>query len=487
MTHPAAAIAAAVSVVAIVAVVGALRLTPDAGTDKLVDNGSPAFESTKEFHDRFGDDAIVVLVEGDLQKLMLTSNIDRLLGLETCLAGRPDASGQYAADVCRQIADLGATRVVLGPATFINEAAARSNEAIVQQIRSLRNASPEQQQKALRQFLATGLSPATVLQGLSIDNAQFVSSIVFDQTKPGAPPKSKFGYLFPSDRGALISIRLRPGHLRVGASRRDRPRPDGGRRRAVRPPRRQLRDLRRAGRRPGPRRRARRPDRDAVRRRPARDGGSVLLLVFGPPLRLLPLLTAIGSAGFAFGLLSLLGGSLTMASVAVLPVVIGLAVDYAIQLQARFREAAAAGRRPPASAVVAAVRGGPVIATAALATAVGFLTLTLSPIPMVREFAIALVAGIAAALVISLTAGLAALSMAPPATPGPARRNRPLGRLGGGRAGAAGRSLAAAGRRAAAIAASARHHAAAADGSGRSRPRSSSPGRVLVIVQPSSP
>ena len=35
---------------------------------------------------------------------------------------------------------------------------------------------------------------------------------------------------------------------------------------------------------------------------------AVLLLVFGPPLRLLPLLTAVGSAGFAFGLLSLLGG-----------------------------------------------------------------------------------------------------------------------------------------------------------------------------------
>ncbi len=152
----------------------------------------------------------------------------------------------------------------------------------------------------------------------------------------------------------------------------------------------------------------------------------VLLLVFGPPLRLLPLLIALGAAGFAFGLLSLLGGSLTMASVAVLPVVIGLAVDYAIQLQARFREAAAAGERPPAAAVVAAVRGGPVIATAALATAVGFLTLILSPIPMVREFAIALVAGIAAALAISLTAGLAALSMAPPAAPGPGR-DRPAG------------------------------------------------------------
>ena len=99
----------------------------------------------------------------------------------------------------------------------------------------------------------------------------------------------------------------------------------------------------------------------------------VLIAVFGPPLRLLPLLVAIGAAGFAFGLLSLLGGTLTMASVAVLPVVIGLGVDYAIQLQARFREAAASGERPPAAAVIAAVRGGPVIGTAALATSVGFL------------------------------------------------------------------------------------------------------------------
>ena len=119
VTHPAATIAGVVSVVAIVTVVGALRLSPDAGTDKLVDNGSAAFEGTQEFRQRFGDDAIVILAEGDLKKLMLTGDVDRLLALETCLAGRPDASGQYAAPVCQDIADLGATRVVFGPATFI--------------------------------------------------------------------------------------------------------------------------------------------------------------------------------------------------------------------------------------------------------------------------------------------------------------------------------------------------------------------------------
>ena len=164
-----------------------------------------------------------------------------------------------------------------------------------------------------------------MLQGLSIDNAQFVSSIVFDQTQPGAPPKSKFGYLFPSDRGALISIRLRRRHLR------------GHRREAI-----------------GLIRTAVSDDAFALQdgsydisgvpvivqgladelggqivilftAAHARSWRSSSLLVFGPPLRLLPLVIALGAAGFAFGLLSLLGGTLTMASVAVLPVVIGLA------------------------------------------------------------------------------------------------------------------------------------------------------------------
>ena len=55
----------------------------------------------------------------------------------------------------------------------------------------------------------------------------------------------------------------------------------------------------------------------------------------------------------------------------------------------------------------------PVIATAALATGVGFLVLLLSPVPMVRGFGALLVAGIAIAFALALTAGTAALSLRP--------------------------------------------------------------------------
>ena len=89
-----------------------------------------------------------------------------------------------------------------------------------------------------------------------------------------------------------------------------------------------------------------------------------LALVFRAADRLLPLAIALGAAAIAFGFLSLVGGSLTMASIAVLPVLIGLSVDYAIQFQARFGEAVRAGSSPPRAAVEAAARGGPVIATA---------------------------------------------------------------------------------------------------------------------------
>src|SRR3954466_8861301 len=95
------------------------------------------------------------------------------------------------------------------------------------------------------------------------------------------------------------------------------------------------------------------------------------------------------------------------------------------------------------------------IGTAALATGAGFLVLLLSPVPMVRQFGVLLVVGIAIAFLLALTAGTAALSIRPRehaltrslrgagelvdgAARGIGRRvGTPLGRLGGAVVGAA--------------------------------------------------
>ena len=106
-----------------------------------------------------------------------------------------------------------------------------------------------------------------------------------------------------------------------------------------------------------------------------------------------------------------------MASIAVLPILIGLAVDYAIQLQARFDEAEEAGLGGTDAARAAATSGGPTIATACLATAAGFLALQLSPTPMVRSFGLLLIAGVGVAFLLALTAGSAALTLRRAALP----------------------------------------------------------------------
>jgi hydrophobe/amphiphile efflux-3 (HAE3) family protein len=137
--------------------------------------------------------------------------------------------------------------------------------------------------------------------------------------------------------------------------------------------------------------------------------GTLCLIFRGRP-RLLPLVLALGATGLTFGALAAVGASLTVASIAVLPVLIGLAVDYAIQFQSRVGEDPAADS---GAVVRAAAAGGPTILTAAAASAAAMLVLLLSPVPMVRGFGLLLVVGVAIALLCTLLAGAAAMTVAP--------------------------------------------------------------------------
>ena len=223
-----------------------------------------------------------------------------------------------------------------------------------------------------------------------LDDPDFVSTLVFDPSRGATTPKARFAYLFPSSSSAMIQVRLKPGlddaeRERATALVRD----------AVRMPAFALHNA----------------DGYTVTGVPvlAQDvtealAGSLVRLLLVALLVMaaragarVPAPAAARAAGrsrsaavaLTFGLMALVGAPLTMASIAVLPVLLGLAVDYAIQYQARIPDPPSA-----ASAARAARRAVPVIATAALATAAGFLVLLLSPVPMVRGFGVLLVVGV---------------------------------------------------------------------------------------------
>jgi predicted RND superfamily exporter protein len=78
---------AAVALLALIGAAFALRLEPSAGTETLVDSDSETFQETERFKREFGDDAVIVLVKGDLQRTILTRDLGQLLRLEGCLSG----------------------------------------------------------------------------------------------------------------------------------------------------------------------------------------------------------------------------------------------------------------------------------------------------------------------------------------------------------------------------------------------------------------
>ena len=116
--------------IAVVAVLGlgggvlALGLEPRAGTDTLVSPSSEVSKATEEFKRDFGDEAVVVLVQGNLQKTVLTPDLGRLIKLEGCLSGNVPAEGlRELPKGCAELAKLKPAKVVFGPGTFINTAA----------------------------------------------------------------------------------------------------------------------------------------------------------------------------------------------------------------------------------------------------------------------------------------------------------------------------------------------------------------------------
>ena len=59
---------------------------------------------------------MVVLAEGDLQRLVLTSNLGRLLRLEGCLSGKVPKGAEPIPGPCAELAEQDPVQFVAGPA-----------------------------------------------------------------------------------------------------------------------------------------------------------------------------------------------------------------------------------------------------------------------------------------------------------------------------------------------------------------------------------
>jgi predicted RND superfamily exporter protein len=403
----------------------ALMLDPGRTGSAAGDGGGSSASATKELRGRFGGDPIVVLVRGRLTGMLLTEDVARMLSLEGCISGNAPRGAEPAAPVCSRFARDRPVQVVYGPGTFINEAANqvldrinfdRAREAAeadraarearrVARRRGLSAAQQEQfaqearrivtaryAQRALELAVRFGLSSVPAL-----NNPEFVLQLVFEPSLGAEFPKPRFAYLFPHSDAAVIQARLRPG---LGAEERAA---------AV--------DM----------------VREAVGAKPfdlkfgtyvvsgspvvaegVADGlsdaapalvAAVLLLValalvlaFRRRPVLLPLALGAGATAITLGGVSLAGGSFSPGVAGALPVLCALGAAWALRLhhvlddEPRMRAA------------------GPAVALAALASALAFAALLLSPVSLTRSFGAIVALGLVVSFALALTAGAAFLA-----------------------------------------------------------------------------
>jgi len=110
--------------------------------------------------------------------------------------------------------------------------------------------------------------------------------------------------------------------------------------------------------------------------------------------RLLPLPIVLVGIIYTGGLMGILSIPLTMVSMAVFPILIGLGVEYAIQIQNRMMEELGSGKEP-GDAIVATIKNiGPPVFYSVMTACLGFLAILQSPIPMIYDFGLMCLIGV---------------------------------------------------------------------------------------------
>jgi predicted RND superfamily exporter protein len=357
-------------ILSLISVYGVTRLQPDARAELLVDSSSPQRAAQATLARDFGADPVVIVLSDRKRGALLTAaHMVALARLEGSLKAQPGVSRVY------------------GPGTLVNVAATVVTQRALQLCGAAGNAAAEQQcaQQLAQQYPTLGV-PA-------LDNEAFFHELLLEPG--GQRVRPYWTWALPDPDHAVVSARLAPdatlGQVQalIDAARRQIA---GG----------DLRDLDAAI--------SGTPALAASLAATVTDSLRVLLpvallamflvtfAVLRVPLRLLAVPVGALACLWAAGAAGLVGLALTPATLSVLPVVLGLGTDYALQLANRLsEEGGARGTR-----VVGAARSVlPSTGLAALATIAGVSAFALSPVPLVRQFGLFLAVGVVCAYLAS--------------------------------------------------------------------------------------
>jgi hypothetical protein len=407
----AALTALALVVVAVAALGGLVRLNTDTSAESFLPAGDQTLETMRDAARSFGGDPVIVLLEsGRPHQLLDADSLPRLLALEGRLSQTPDVAAVY------------------GPATVLNQIA-RSAKDLMATLAGGRDAARIQAQS---QATAEGRSPADtvaagdvavvqfdqryaalLVQALpaglpTLRNPGFVNTVIFGD---GPDPQPQWQFVVPSADAVAILVRPREDLDQSGTERlvdTVRAQVAGS---GLTPARVTVSGAPAVAAALGAQ----------VRREILLLGGLAISLIVLCYLlvpwhgrtryRLVPVAATLCATGLVLAGFGWLGRPVSLGVVAFLPILIGIGSDFPAYLVQR------AQRRR--------------ILVAALASAAGFASLAVSPLPFVRDLGLALAAGVLLAVAVALgfRRFLATDPERDPATGAPATQAEPAPRM----------------------------------------------------------
>ncbi|QNQ84333.1 MMPL family transporter [Lactobacillus sp. PV037] len=121
---------------------------------------------------------------------------------------------------------------------------------------------------------------------------------------------------------------------------------------------------------------------------------AVLTILFAVRRRLFSLFFVLIGMIWTFGIMGWLNIPITLATMATLPIIIGLGTDFGVQFHNRYEEEFRKEQISDQASQTAAKNIGPAVGTAVIMMALSFLTMLLSKAPMMQQFGITLAIGV---------------------------------------------------------------------------------------------
>ncbi|MFC1950957.1 RND family transporter [Chloroflexota bacterium] len=128
----------------------------------------------------------------------------------------------------------------------------------------------------------------------------------------------------------------------------------------------------------------------------------ILFFIFRVRWRLLSLLMVGIGALWTFGIMGYAAVPVSMVTMAVLPILIGLGIDFSIQFHNRYEEELTRSDSVSQAIVNSVKAMWPVVGIALLATVIGFITLYVSSVPMIKDFGVMLAVGVIMSYIVGL-------------------------------------------------------------------------------------